>query len=258
MAVIDAKSFGAHAANLNLATDSFPSFAIQETVKNEKYPYEGNKLTEKKIGAFVKDFVDGKLSPSIKSEPIPDKQDASVQVVVAHSYKDIVLDDKKDVLVEFYAPWCGHCKALAPNYEKLAEFYTKNKDYNSKVTIAKIDATANDVPDEIQGFPTIKLFKAGDKSNPVEYSGSRTIEDLANFVRDNGKYKVDAYVAEDDDADTSSAASDMPKAAPAATPSKSAEGVAEKVKSVVSEAADAAQTVMADTDEGGAQEHDEL
>lgn len=110
-AVIDAKAFGAHAANLNLPTDKFPSFAIQETVKSEKYPFEGDSLTEKTIGAFVQSFVDGKLAPSIKSEPIPEKQEAAVTVVVAHSYKDIVLDDSKDVLIEFYAPWCGHCKS---------------------------------------------------------------------------------------------------------------------------------------------------
>jgi protein disulfide-isomerase A1 len=64
------------------------------------------------------------------------------------------------------------------------------------VTIAKVDATANDVPDEIQGFPTIKLFPAGSKDSPVDYAGSRTIEDLANFVKENGKHKVDAYVEE--------------------------------------------------------------
>ncbi|RMZ89189.1 hypothetical protein DV736_g3584, partial [Chaetothyriales sp. CBS 134916] len=261
VAVIDAKAFGAHASNLNLPTDSFPSFAIQETVKNEKYPFEGNKLTEKSIGAFVQDFVDGKLTPSIKSEPIPEQQEGPVSVVVAHTYKDIVLNDDKDVLIEFYAPWCGHCKALAPNYEELGALYATKADFDSKVTIAKIDATANDVPDEVHGFPTIKLFPAGDKSNPVDYSGPRTIEDLANFVRDNGKWKIDAYAAQDEDEDdveeTSSAETDLPEPTPADTASEAAEGVADKVKSAASEVTDAAQSVVADTDDGP-HDHDEL
>lgn len=45
------------------------------------------------------------MLPSIKSEPIPEKPEGPVTVIVAHNYKDIVLDDKKDVLLEFYAPW---------------------------------------------------------------------------------------------------------------------------------------------------------
>lgn len=257
MAVIDAKAFGAHAGNLNLPTDSFPSFAIQETVKNEKYPFEGSDLSAKKIGAFVEKFVSGKLDPSIKSEPIPEKQEDSVTVVVAHSYKQVVLDDTKDVLIEFYAPWCGHCKALAPNYEKLAKMYTDVEDFNSKVTIAKIDATANDVPDDISGFPTIKLYPAGAKDSPVEYQGSRTIEDLANFVRDNGKYKIDAYVEEKEATETDTDET-MAQAAPAAT-ADDAEGIVDKVKSAAADAADAAKTVIADTDsDAGAEEHDEL
>ncbi|RVX69936.1 Protein disulfide-isomerase [Exophiala mesophila] len=259
-ATIDAKAFGAHAANLNLPTDQFPSFAIQDTVKNEKFPFEGSSLTAEKIGAFVKDFVDGKIAPSIKSEPIPETQEGSVTVVVAHSYKDIVLDDTKDVLLEFYAPWCGHCKALAPTYEKLGELYS-SPEFSSKVTVAKIDATLNDVPDEISGFPTIKLYPAGAKDSPVDYSGSRTLEDLAAFIKDNGKHGVDGLAAQaaDEDVemeDVSTAAGEtQAKAAPAAT--TDGEGIVDAVKSAVSGAAEAASTFVADDDVGVA-EHDEL
>ncbi|KAI1279057.1 thioredoxin-like domain-containing protein [Xylaria sp. FL0933] len=190
-ATIDAKAFGAHAGNLNLPTDKFPSFAIQETVKNQKFPFDIEKeITVENIGSFVEDFSAGKIEPSLKSEPIPETQDSPVTVVVGKSYEDIVLDDTKDVLIEFYAPWCGHCKALAPKYEELGALYA-GSEYKDKVVIAKVDATANDVPDEIRGFPTIKLYPAGSKGEPVTYNGSRTVEDLINFIKENGKYKAE-------------------------------------------------------------------
>ena len=189
-ATIDASAFGAHAGNLNLKTDKFPAFAIQETNKNQKYPYsQDNEITLEAITNFVDDFVAGKIEPSIKSEPIPETQDGPVTVVVAKNYEDIVLDDSKDVLIEFYAPWCAHCKALAPKYDDLGSRYAKSE-WKDKVVIAKVDATANDVPDEIQGFPTIKIFPAGSKDSPVTYSGTRTVEDLIEFIAENGKYKA--------------------------------------------------------------------
>ena len=110
-ATLDAKAFGAHAQNLNLPVGVWPAFAIQETTKNGKFPFDGQDITYDKVSAFVEDFVEGKLSPSIKSEPVPEKQENTVLKVVAHNYEEIVLDDSKDVFIEFYAPWCGHCKA---------------------------------------------------------------------------------------------------------------------------------------------------
>lgn len=133
------------------------------------------------------------------------------------------------------------------------------------MTIAKVDATANDVPDEIQGFPTIKLFPAGSKDSPVLYSGSRTIEDLAAFIKENGKYKVDAYEGknETDDVNEDGAQEVMGEAAAAATEkvaekaSEAKDGVKETVKSKISEAAEAVKTAASDTDEVN-EEHDEL
>jgi protein disulfide-isomerase A1 len=111
-ATIDAKSFGQHAGNLNLEVGKFPAFAIQRTDKNQKYPLDQNKkLTEKEVGQFVDDFVAGKVEPSIKSEPIPETQEGPVTVVVAKQYDELVINNDKDVLLEYYAPWCGHCKA---------------------------------------------------------------------------------------------------------------------------------------------------
>lgn len=207
--------FGAHAGNLNLDPQNFPAFAIQDPAKNAKYPYDQSKeLKVEDLEIFIQDVLHGKIEPSIKSEPIPETQDGPVTVVVAHSYKELVVDNDKDVLLEFYAPWCGHCKAyvisyfvsifakrtqltrfdsLAPKYDELASLYVNNPDLAAKVTVAKIDATANDVPDPITGFPTIRLYPAGAKDSPIEYEGSRTVEDLANFIFENGKHKVDAH-----------------------------------------------------------------
>ncbi len=205
---LDAKSFGAHAGNLNLKTDKFPSFAIQDIKNNKKFPFDQEtEITHDAIAKFVDDFSAGKIEPSVKSEPVPENQDGPVSIVVAKNYDDIVLDDKKDVLVEFYAPWCGHCKALAPKYDELGQLY-KDSEFKDKVVIAKVDATLNDVPDEIQGFPTIKLFVAGDKKNPVTYNGARTVEDLIAFIKENGKHKASVSPKEEASEEAAPAASE--------------------------------------------------
>jgi len=249
-ATIDAKAFGQHAGNLNLEVGKWPAFAIQDTTKNQKFPHTG-KVNKKEIGKFLDEFTGGKVEASIKSEPIPEKQDGPVTTVVAKNYQDVVINNSKDVLVEFYAPWCGHCKALAPKYEELGDLFSA---HSNLVTIAKVDATLNDVPDEIQGFPTIKLFRAGSKDEPLEYSGGRTVEDLAAFIRDNGSNKVDPYsdapLAEETEGVETEG---MPQQAPAATET----GTGEKIRSAAAEAVKAAYTAVVDSD-GDQADHDEL
>jgi len=138
-----------------------------------------------------------------------------------------------------------HPPSLAPKYEDLARLYSAQ---SSSVTIAKVDATANDVPDEIQGFPTIKLYPAGSKDSPVDYTGSRTIEDLAAFIRDNGSHKIDVSSSVDDmqSSAASAATEDMQHQAPAAT--KIVDKVKDTVESVV-EAATGSDDNVDDHDE---------
>eukprot|EP00920_Eleutheroschizon_duboscqi_P034358 GHVT01082538.1.p2 GENE.GHVT01082538.1~~GHVT01082538.1.p2 ORF type:complete len:163 (+),score=25.98 GHVT01082538.1:444-932(+) len=99
---------------------------------------------------------------------------------------DNIINENENVLVEFYAPWCGHCKRLEPEYEDAAK---RLKDDGSKVVLGKLDATAEStLADrfEIRGYPTLKLFK---KSDHVEYTGGRTVS-----TRRTGSY-VDDYLS---------------------------------------------------------------
>jgi protein disulfide isomerase len=53
----------------------------------------------------------------LKSEDIPAENNAPVKILVGKSFNQLVIDNENDVLVEFYAPWCGHCKKLAPIWD---------------------------------------------------------------------------------------------------------------------------------------------
>jgi len=94
---------------------------------------------------------------------------------------DTIVDGSKGVFIEFFAPWCGHCKSLAPAYEIVGESFAKE----SSVIIAKVDADAEKELGTrfgIQGFPTLKWFPKGDLSNPKEYNGGRTSEDIVSYI----------------------------------------------------------------------------
>jgi len=138
---------------------------------------------------FVKDFIAGNLEAHVKSEAIP-VQDGPVKIGVGKNMDELVLNTKKDVLVEFYAPWCGHCKKLAPAFDELG---TLLKD-EPGVEIVKVDATANDVPPifEVQGFPTLYWYKA-DKSKPVRYDGGREAKDFLEFIAKQATNELDGY-----------------------------------------------------------------
>jgi protein disulfide-isomerase A1 len=159
-----------------------PSVRIADTRSDLKKYNMSGEITTQNILKFVQDWQANKLGASLKSEEIPAKQEGPVYVLVGKSFDQIVMDPTKDVLVEFYAPWCGHCKKLAPIYDEVAEKLAHNKN----LIIAKMDSTANETDKvSIQGFPTIKFWPAGNKERPLEFEGERTVEGFIEYLTKN-------------------------------------------------------------------------
>ncbi|KAF7488811.1 Protein disulfide-isomerase A3 [Sarcoptes scabiei] len=169
--------------------DSAPSVTARDE-QGLKYKME-EKFSIENLEKFVKDLKSGSLEPFIKSEPVPsDNENVAVKTAVGKNIHDLVLKSDKDVLIEFYAPWCGHCKNLAPTYEELGQAM---KD-EPNVMIVKMDATANDVPPEfsVQGFPTIYWYPKSKQAR--KYEGGR---DLENFIEYISKHSTEELVGYD-------------------------------------------------------------
>lgn len=122
---------------------------------------------------LIKSFVLAGLAAAVAAK-------SAVLDLIPDNFDDVVLKSGKPTLVEFFAPWCGHCKKLAPTYEELAQAFATNKE----VQIAKVDADAEKTLGRrfgVQGFPTLKWFD-GKSDKPVDYEGGRDLDSLKTFI----------------------------------------------------------------------------
>ena len=146
---------------------------------------------------FIKAYKAGETVPRVKEGPagidsdIGESDDGTPSSVVTlddTSFDEEVTNSPNDVMIEFYAPWCGHCKAMAPKHKKAASML-KHVD---SVTVAAFDATAYDIPSEYeaQGYPTLMFVKGDDKKNPINYDGDREAQAIVDFIQAHASTKL--------------------------------------------------------------------
>lgn len=147
-----------------------------------KYFQDGEMKFDYGFGRTTQDLIDFMTEP--QEPPPPEKEWAETESEVHHltdeNFKSF-LKKKKHVLVMFYTPWCGHCKAAKPEFTTAAEVFSEDK----KTEFAAVDCTKyRSVCDQydVTGFPTIKYFSFGKKE--ARYNGPRMEADFVLFMND--------------------------------------------------------------------------
>lgn len=157
---------------LNL-DNTWPAVAVHDFERDVRIPYDQSKPIDKE---GVTEFLE-----TIKTPP-------AVTEITDSNFEDIVLDKSKDVLLEVYAPWCGHCRHLEPIYQQLGDFMQAHDAAEQHgIVVAKMDGTKNKVPEAagftVRAYPTIKLIKAG-TNEVVDFKGQRTLHDFVKFLQE--------------------------------------------------------------------------
>lgn len=165
----------------------FPTIKIFASNKNSPLDYNGGRTAQSivddalsQLRSMVSSRMGGsggsKSSNSGSSGGSGDSKDV-VELTDAN-FESLVLQSNDIWLVEFFAPWCGHCKNLAPEWAKAAG------ELKGKVKLGALDATVHTQTAQkyqIRGYPSIKYFGPGAKQSPEDYEGGRTSADIVTW-----------------------------------------------------------------------------
>ncbi|XP_035650501.1 protein disulfide-isomerase A6-like [Oncorhynchus keta] len=163
----------------------FPSIKIFGANKNKPDDYQGGRSSQaivdgalNTLRTLVKDRLSGRSGGSDNSRQSGGGgSKKNVVELTDDNFDRLVLDSGEVWLVEFFAPWCGHCKSLEPEWAAAASAVKEQT--KDKVHLGAVDATVHQGLASrygVRGFPTIKIFKKGEE--PEDYQGGRTRGDI--------------------------------------------------------------------------------
>lgn len=158
----------------------FDSVGDDDWGDDDEYAYDDELHEASGVGSAHSHRVPQASAANLLEELLAD--DAFVTKLDAKTFDLVVRDPAHDVLVAFVAPWCGHCKALAPAFAKAADELAA--DYPTLV-LAKYDATAHAVPKgfDVSGYPTLLFVPAAAHALPQMYTGGRTAEEIVEWIK---------------------------------------------------------------------------
>ena len=172
--------------------ERLPAVVIHDTRTDARYVLHDASDADA-LAEWLAAFRAGTLAPTVRSAGEDDgatppeaeaaPSAASAAILVAKGFRDAVAGAEAPAvtLIQFHAPWCGHCESFAPTYNAVAAAFRDDRD----ARVVTFDADANDVPDarfDVKGFPAVRLYRKADDSVHA-YEGARTTKALIEFVR---------------------------------------------------------------------------